>query len=448
LIPLLFLVIAMPIAGDRALDQAIADRDTSAVMIRIQVIAQEQGPRSISILASTVARVEEIAEEQWHYFDRHRIFVTAIRAVPFVPASVVAKEFDTLIRTSKKWPARLFLLEASLQSASIDSIQLALATIDDKAPQVVAVAARILGRSQEILALDPLVLAMSRWEDSKTAEKTLRGGREELSHLPQDRTWLACRDALHRLTGLSLHGAEQYKNWIATHRGEIDPSRAGDIKTSQPVTGTGLFGLDITGKNIVFIVDTSGSMLATDPPSKEAIEKARRSTGVDETVEQKLEELMEHRRRILRARREVSRAIEGLGDDRRFTVISYSSSVNPWSAILLPASKKNRASASRFVSDLQATGITVTDEALHMALTDPTVDTIYLITDGAPTHIGSQGDQLPVDSRQLMKQILEETRARNYLRGVRIFTLGFIDAEEEFLEQLARENLGKYVRIR
>jgi uncharacterized protein with von Willebrand factor type A (vWA) domain len=122
--------------------------------------------------------------------------------------------------------------------------------------------------------------------------------------------------------------------------------------------------------------------------------------------------------------------------------------VNPWSAILLPASKKNRASASRFVSDLQATGITVTDEALHMALTDPTVDTIYLITDGAPTHIGSQGDQLPVDSRQLMKQILEETRARNYLRGVRIFTLGFIDAEEEFLEQLARENLGKYVRIR
>ncbi len=438
----------MPVAADRVLDQAIAERDTSAVMTRIQEIARDQGVHSISVLASTVARVEEVAEDQWHYFDRHRIFVTAIRAVPFVPATDVAKEFKSLIRKSKKWPSRLFLLEASLQSASVDSIQLALATIDDKAPQVVAVAARILGRSQDILALDPLVLAMSRWEDPKTVDKAVHGGRDELSHLPQDRTWLACRDALHRLTGLSLHGAQQYKNWIATHRDEIDPSRTVDIKPNQPVTGTGLFGLDITGKNIVFVVDISGSMMATDPPTEEAIEKARRSTGVGETVEEKLRQLMEHRRRIVRARTQVSRAIEGLGDDRRFTVISYSTSVTAWSEILLPASKKNRLSASQFVRDFKASGITVTDEALHMALTDPTVDTIYLITDGAPTHVGSQGDQLPVDSRHLMKQILEETRARNYLRGIRLFTLGFIDAEEEFLQQLAQENLGKYVRIR
>ena len=55
---------------------------------------------------------------------------------------------------------------------------------------------------------------------------------------------------------------------------------------------------------------------------------------------------------------------------------------------------------------------------------------------------------MPVDAASLMKRILEDTRAINHLRGVRIFTLGFIGAEEEFLETLAKDNHGRYVRIR
>jgi hypothetical protein len=169
---------------------------------------------------------------------------------------------------------------------------------------------------------------------------------------------------------------------------------------------------------------------------------------VGDNVEQKLRELMEMRRRIIRARTQLCQAIEGLGDERRFTVIPFSSDVNPWSQVLLESSRKNRKSAVQFVQSLKASGITVTDEALALALSDPTLDTIYLITDGAPTHIGSQGDQLPIDAKALMKRIVEETRALNHLRGIRIFTLGFVDAEEDFLKQLAEENSGKYVRIR
>ena len=35
----------------------------------------------------------------------------------------------------------------------------------------------------------------------------------------------------------------------------------------------------------------------------------------------------------------------------------------------------------------------------------------------------------------------------NFLRGVRIFTLGFREAEEQFLEKLARDNDGAYAAI-
>ena len=448
LTPFLFILLLLPFPADRDLDKVIDASDTQGTISRIQQLVAEQQIRSLTVIAEAIGAVEATAEGQWHHVDRYRVFTGAIRALASLPGQKLAVEIPKVMGKSKQWPSRVFLLELSLQSDLVDSVQLALQNIDDKAPQVARVAARILGHSQEIVALEPLISAMSRWEESRTRESAARGGREGLSKRARDRAWLSCRDALHRLTGLSLHGAIPYKNWIAAHRDEIDPSKVDLDKVVEKSTGVGLFGLELTGKNIAFILDVSGSMLATDPPSEEAIEIARRSTGVGDNVEQKLQELMEKRRRIIRARTQLCQAINGLGDERRFTVIPFSSEVNPWSDVLLESSRKNRKSAVQFVQSLKASGITVTDEALARALSDPTLDTIYLITDGAPTHIGSQGDQLPIDAKMLMKRIVEETRALNHLRGIRIFTLGFIDAEEEFLKRLARENSGKYVRIR
>jgi hypothetical protein len=86
--------------------------------------------------------------------------------------------------------------------------------------------------------------------------------------------------------------------------------------------------------------------------------------------------------------------------------------------------------------------------ALEFAFEDPIVDTIYLITDGAPTHRGSFGPGLPEDAPQLIKEILRRTKVLNFRRGVRIFTLGFPGAEERFLKQLAEEHGGTYRAIK
>lgn len=447
MIPFLFLALALPIT-DQSLNQAIENRDTGKTIIRIREMVKEHGVRAVPVIADAIAAVEAVPEAQWFVTDRHRVFVASIKAVSLIKEAGLAKEVDRIVKTHKHWPSRVFALELSLQSSSIDSIQLSLAALHDKAPQVVAVGARILGWSQKIIVLEPLISAMARWEQQSTRDKVVRGGREELQKQSGDRAWLACRDSLERLTGISLHGATQYKNWISAHRDEIDPSKVDLSKPKIETTGTGLFGLEITGKNIVFLFDVSGSMLATDPPTTEQMERLRRSTGVADSIEDKIQQLMEGRRRIKRARRELSKAIKSLGDDKNFSLIAFSSTVQPWSDILLPATRENRESASNFALAMQAQGITITDLALLKALSDPTVDTIYLMTDGAPTHIGSQGQQMPPDSPELMKRIIEDTRARNHLRGVRIFTLGFIGAEEEFLDKLATDNHGRYVRIR
>ena len=147
------------------------------------------------------------------------------------------------------------------------------------------------------------------------------------------------------------------------------------------------------------------------------------------------------------AKKELKKVIEGLSEDRNFNVLAYSTDVSPWKPLLVSAARKTRQSGLGFVAGLEAEGITVTDTALRTALEDPKIDTIYLITDGAPTHVGSRGPDLPPDAPQLMDQILRETKAVNHLRGVRIFTLGFEGAEEGFLEKLSEENHGRYVRI-
>ncbi len=438
----------IPGSMDRVLDKAVKNRDMNAIQNRMSELAEYPKGQGVRSIADAVAQVEAAPESSWYSVDRYRVYLAASRCLARIPGPNLDKELTKIIKKHPEWPARTLALHASLLSKSSNSLSLALIASHDKSPQVVIAAANILGKSEDVLSIEPLISAMKRWEDQNTRERAARGGREELEKMSRDRAWLACRDGLHRLTGISLHDSGSYKSWVSAHRDEIDPKSVDLDKIEHKTTGTGLFGLDITGRNIAFIIDISGSMLATDPPSEEQMEKISRSTGVGKSVEERIADLMESRRRIIRARSELKKAVNGLGENKRFTVISYSTEVQPWSAILKEANKENRSSAIRFIESLKANGITVTDEALNMALSDPTLDTIYLVTDGAPTHMGSSGADLPPDSPELMRRILAETKAVNHLRGIRIFTLGFIDAEEEFLKSLAVQNNGRYVRIR
>ncbi|MDA9264839.1 VWA domain-containing protein [Planctomycetota bacterium] len=436
------------VAGDKQLDQCVKNQDANGLLSRMRELVEKDSYKAVRPIADAVAKVEAAPESAWYSVDRHRVFVDATRILGTLQGPKFDNELEKLVKKHPDWPARTLGLYASLQSKGSDSVSLSLKALHDKAPQVVIVASQILGRTQDILVIEPLISAMKRWEGSTTRERAAKGGRDELEKMAKDRAWLTCRDSLHRLTGISLHDSAAYKSWISVHRDKLDPSKVDLSAPVEKMTGTGLFGLDITGKNIAFIIDISGSMMATDPPSDEQLKKVSRSTGVGESVEEKIQKLMESRRRILRAQSELKKAIEGLGENKRFTVIAYSTEVSPWSPVLKEANRKHRSDAVKFIESLNATGITVTDEALHMALGDPTVDTIYLITDGAPTHMGTRGNNLPPDAPELMRRILAETKAVNHLRGIRIFTLGFVDAEEEFLQKLAADNNGRYVRIR
>ncbi|MHC4936162.1 MAG: vWA domain-containing protein [Planctomycetota bacterium] len=451
--PTLLLALSLPLllarplpAGDKELGQLLKAHDSGGLARRFAALVDEDPGAAAKEIPVAISRIYGKDADDYHATDRYRCFIRAARELSRIRSDAAKEVLAAQVMAGKEWPARAVALHAALQSTEMDGVQLALVAITDAAPAVVRAGAHALGHSKQAIVISPLVQAMEKWESEETLEKATKRGRKGVGEDERGRTWLSIRDALERLTGQSLHSAVAYRTYYDTHRGEIDPTKVDLSAERERSTGLGLFGLELTGRNIAFVLDISGSMMSSDALTPEQLEKLRRSTGVEGTdnLERRM---MEDRRRIVRAKRELKGVVSGLPEDKNFNIIAYSTDVLPWQKVLVEGVKKNREAAVGFVESLEAEGITVTDWALQEALLDPRVDTVYLITDGAPTHVGLTGPGLPRDARELMQRILEETRAINHLRGVRIFTLGFEGAEEGFLEKLSEENGGRYVRI-
>lgn len=163
---------------------------------------------------------------------------------------------------------------------------------------------------------------------------------------------------------------------------------------------------EIQGKNITFVLDTSGSM-----------------TG--EKMEQ--------------AKNALIYCIERLGHDDRFDVIRFSSDVERLSSSgLIAASDANKDRAKRFVEGFEAAGGTAIDEALLAAVAGSESQLVLFVTDGRPT-VGEVNTE----------SILKNTEAKNGGKRARVFALGVgEDLNTHLMDTLAEMNGGTshYVR--
>lgn len=181
----------------------------------------------------------------------------------------------------------------------------------------------------------------------------------------------------------------------------------------------GFFGLPITAARVVFVIDTSGSMVLLDRPlSHPVTEVDLRQAAADDPAVRELQ-------RLARAKNELAAAISGLRPDQQFNVIAYSSDVRRWRSSVVAADEAEKASALRFVGELVASGLTRTRDALEAALEDPEVEAIYLLSDGAPAdRAGANLDELRALAREGIAACLQVARERAVERRVRIHVLG------------------------
>ena len=402
--------------------------------LRNSAVVLESGKRRAvsTVLDAYSGLAQELAEQDSgaRLYYLHRKTAASLARVS---GDVALGEWKRLRGRADDWRNRVLLLDAAALNDDLDVEPLCLEALNDRGPAVTRRALKYLARDKKVSVVEAIVARYVELE-GKYSEDGADGSR----------TLLAFRAALQEMFQVDLPAAADWKNYVASHKNSSDffepPARRASGKTD--VT---LFGAAVTGRHIVFVLDVSGSMMSTDPLPPE---EARKSKGKTVVRKRQQREVPENRRRINRAKRELGRVIKSLPESVKFNFVSYSTSVTPWKGSMVRATSKNKKAASKFVDRLDAEGITVTDRALEEAFADLEVDTIYLITDGAPTHIGSTGPGLPDDAAALIDQIHKSVRELNFLRDVRIFCLGFTGAKEEFLIKLAKDNRGTYVPIR
>lgn len=168
-------------------------------------------------------------------------------------------------------------------------------------------------------------------------------------------------------------------------------------------------------KNIVFVIDVSGSMW-----------------GV------KMKQTVEAMQAIL----------DDLSIDDHFSVIDFNHNVRCWSEELVPGSSIQVADAKKYIQDIKPNGGTNINEALMRAvqmlirasnqgLLDPrSVSMIILVSDGDPT-VGEI--KLSAIQKNVKRMMREEFS---------LFSLGIgFDVDYDFLERIAMENRGMAQRI-
>jgi hypothetical protein len=176
----------------------------------------------------------------------------------------------------------------------------------------------------------------------------------------------------------------------------------------RPAAGPSYYGLELSGAKLIFIIDASGSMNGP---------------------------------RIIAAKRELVRAIEGLPGDVEFNVIAFNSRTYVWQSKLVPASGENKQNAMYFVAALGLANQTASYDALDAALQFDG-EAIYFLTDGAP--VGGKITNPP--------DIIRAITQRNRFRRMTINSLGIGVGQpgntfDTFLSVLAQQNFGAYERV-
>ena len=225
--------------------------------------------------------------------------------------------------------------------------------------------------------------------------------------------------ALYGLTGVSMaYSQDDWKNWWEVNREGYTPpldmasEERAARETSVHFEGedkSTYFGLKVISDRLCFIGDTSGSMSGPTTYNGDSVE------------------------RIEVMKQELLRLVKTFKQRTYFNVYFFSDHYRRAFKQITKISKGSFKTASKFVTNAAATGGTNLYDPLEDAINDPYVDTIYFLSDGAPS-AGKLTDP---------KKILKAVRKLNRLRRIKIHAIS-IGRDSELMRKIAKQNSGFY----
>jgi HEAT repeat protein len=314
-----------------------------------------------------------------------------------------------------------------------------LARIGKDEPAVVQVFAAALvskNADERILALDVVAktrdasflpailqcLGHEAWQVRLAAAEALRGVRareavpgliERLAVEESARVREAIAETLFGLTGQDLlDSADAWRAWWKEHGASFAvPAKPLARKADEGGTVARFYGLPVRTERVCFVLDRSDSMKGVHTGD------AAKRTKMEVAVAQ------------------LGDALKRLPDRARVNAVLFDTEVESWKKSLVPLSDSNRAALGEFVGKQEPKGMTNIYDALEAALLVEGVDSIFLLSDGAPT----------AGAYQETVGFLLAVRRLNQTRRIAIHAVA-IGHDSQLLRRLAEENGGRYVR--
>jgi hypothetical protein len=309
----------------------------------------------------------------------------------------IRKLFVKLLR-AKSPVDRILAIDAVGQAGEMDLAKKVLESVDHKAWQVRLAVVEALRKLRSRDWVRPLI---DRLEDEDVRRIRVLTGETLFEH-----------------TGTNLYDEHAlWERWWADHGETFEvPGEIPTLPVEEAGGSVGVFyGLPVDSERVIFVIDQSGSMSATDVSSKAGRE--------------------ERKNRLEVAVMETQAAVHNLSRRAMVNVILFHSTIHPWRKTLSPLNPKNRADLRKHLGRQNPTGGTNLYDGLEQALEDPNVDTIMLLSDGVP----GAGRFVSTGA------ILREVRRRNQTRRIAIHCVS-LGRDSDLLKRLAAENGGRYVR--
>jgi HEAT repeat protein len=249
--------------------------------------------------------------------------------------------------------------------------------------------------------------------------------------------------ALTSLTAQDFRGnVELWRRWWKENGAAFVVAPEAPAKTALEAAdeqrGVTFFGISTESQRVLFVLDLSGSMKFAMTPKNNPTDDPSRPYDTPGAGESS---------RLDVAKRDLLKAVGGLRDGAKFNLVLFASDVWAWADELVEMAPDKRLALSKFIESSDAVGGTNIYGALERAFeaagasggdafTNPSIDTIYLLTDGKAT-VGVTTDR---------DEILAFIRSRNQSARITIHTIGLSDAHDAVLmRRIAEENGGQYV---
>ena len=223
-------------------------------------------------------------------------------------------------------------------------------------------AALLLAHPDWAVRLEAAGVVAAHGSDGAAVEALIRALRKER----RMRVLEGIAAALERLTGAPLgDDPGKWEAWWAKRKADWKPGVAGPAPAAcspgdDGASSARFYDIPVDTDRMAFVIDTSKSML--DP--------AR---------------LGETATKMQLATAQLAKTMAGLREDASFNLVAFGTVVECWKPRAVAATPSSKYEALRFLQKKTPEGRTNIHDALATAFADPDVDTVFLLTDGAPS---------------------------------------------------------------